>query len=130
MSTHHYFAVLALAARLTLGTEAIATAHIPHAAEQPPAGFCAAAADIATALQKPTTAVQPAKAKAVVNSLQANASSMPSTLKTTIQQLHDYLKPVAAAGNNIKKLGAATGNIAKHYNKAAPKFVGYFNANC
>jgi hypothetical protein len=129
MSTRRCVAVLALAGLLTLGTEAIATAGIAHAAEPPPAGFCAAAVDIATALQKPTTAVQPAKAKAVVNSLQANASSMPSALKMTIQQLHDYLKAVAAAGNNIKKLGAATGNSAK-YNKAAPKFVDYFNANC
>ena len=88
MSTRRCVAVLALAVLLTLGTDAIATADIAHAAE-PPTGFCAAAANIATALQKPTTAVQPAKAKAVVNSLQANASSMPSTLKTTIQQLHD-----------------------------------------
>ena len=39
------------------------------------------------------------------------------------------LKAVAAAGSSIKKLGAATGHSAK-YNKAAPKFVDYYNANC
>ena len=129
MSTRRCVAVLALGALLTLGTSAIATVGIAHAVEQPPAGFCTAAADIATALQKPTTAVQPAKAKTVAESLQANASSMPPALKTAIQQLHDYLKAVAAAGSSIKKLGAATGHSAK-YNKAAPKFVDYYNANC
>ena len=127
MSTRRCAAVLA--ALLMLGTEASATASVARAAAPPPAGFCAAAANIAAALQKPTTSVQPAKAKAVVNSLKANASSMPSALKTAIQQLHDYLKAVAGAGNSIKKLGTATGHIAK-YNKAAPKFVDYFNANC
>ena len=92
MSTRRCVAVLAFAALLTPGTEAVATASIAHALESPPAGFCAAAADIATALQKPTTGVQSAKAKAVVSSLQANASSMPSALKTAIQQLLVYLK--------------------------------------
>src|SRR5438045_7044766 len=120
MSIRRCVAVMALAPLLTLGAGAIATAGIAHAAEQQPAGFCAAAANIATALQKPTTAVQPAKAKAVVNSLQANASSMPSALKTAIQQVHDYLKAVAAAGSSLKKLGAATGHSAKD-NNAAPK---------
>ena len=129
MSMRRCFAVVALAPFLTLAAGAIATGDLAHAAEQPPAGFCAAAANIETALQKPTTAVQPAKAKAVVKSLQANASSMPSALKTTIQQLTAYLKKVAAAGNSVSKLGAATHNPAK-YNKGAPKFVDYYNANC
>jgi hypothetical protein len=129
MSLRHRVAVMAVTPLLTLGWGAIAAAGIAHADEQPPAGFCAAAANIATALQKPTTAVQPAKAKAVVKSLQANADSMPSSLKTAIQQLEAYLKKVAAAGNSISKLGAATHNSSK-YNKAGPKFVDYYNANC
>jgi len=129
MSIRRLVAVLTAPALLTLVAGTVTAAGIAHAAEQPPAGFCAAATTIATALQKPTTAVQPAKAKAVVNSLQANASSMPSALKTTIQQLDGYLKKVAAAGNSIKKLGAATRNSAT-YNKAAPKFVEYYDANC
>ena len=129
MSIRRCVAVMALAPLLTLGAGAIATAGIAHAAEQQPAGFCAAAASIATALQKPTTAVQPAKAKAVVKSLQKIAGSMPSALKTASKQLVGYLKKVAAAGSSIKKLGAATHNSSK-YNKAAPKFVNYFNANC
>src|SRR5436853_3964971 len=101
MSIRRCVAVMALAPLLTLGTGEIATAAIAHSAEQPPAGFCAAAASIATALQKPTTAVQPAKAKAVVKSLQTNAASMPPALKTAIQQLDSYLKNVAAAGSSI-----------------------------
>ena len=128
MCTRRCVAVLALGALLTFGTEAIGT--LPaHAVEQPPADFCAVAANIATALQKPTTAVQPAKAKAVVKSLQKIAGSMPSALKTASKQLVGYLKKVAAAGSSIKKLGAATHNSSK-YNKAAPKFVDYYNANC
>src|SRR5438132_6229786 len=103
MSIHRCVAVMALAPLLTFGAGAIATAGIAHAAEQQPAGFCAAAASIATALQKPTTAVQPAKAKAVVKSLKANAALMPSALKTAIGQLNGYLKKVAAAGHSIKK---------------------------
>jgi hypothetical protein len=98
-------------------------------ADAPPANFCTAAASVATALQKPTTAVQPAKAKAVVKSLNANAGAMPSALKATIQQLDSYLAKVAAAGSSIKKLGDATRNSAK-YNSAAPKFVKYYDANC
>jgi hypothetical protein len=124
MSIRRCVAVMAPAPLL-----ALATAGVAHAAAPPPAGFCTAAASIATALQKPTTAVQPAKAKAVVKSLQASSSSMPSSLNTVIQQLNDYLKQVAAAGNSIKKLGAATGHTSK-YNKAVPKFVNYYNANC
>ena len=73
--------------------------------------------------------MQPAKAKAVVKSLQAHAGSMPSGLKTAIQQVEGYLKKVAAAGSSLSKLGAATGNTAK-YNKGAPKFVAYYKANC
>ena len=124
MSIRRRVAVLALAPLLT-----ITTAGIAHASEEAPPGFCAGAVDIAAALQKPTTAVQPAKAKAVVSSLKANAGAMPSALKATIQQLDGYLEKVAAAGNSIKKLGAATKNTAKYY-KAAPKFVNYYNANC
>jgi hypothetical protein len=124
MSIRRCVAVITLGPLLALASAAVA-----HAATPPPAGFCAAAAPVATALQKPTTAVQPAKAKAVVKALQANSSSMPSALKTVIQQLNDYLKKVAAAGNSIKKLGAATHNTSG-YNKAAPKFVDYYNANC
>jgi hypothetical protein len=73
--------------------------------------------------------VQPAKAKAVVKSLQANAGHLPSALKAAVQDLNTYLKKLAAAGNSISKLGAATHNSAK-YNKAASKFVDYYNANC
>src|SRR5215831_445277 len=87
MSLRRCVVVMAATPLLTFGWGATAAGGIAHADEQPPAGFCAAAANIATALQKPTTSVQPAKAKAVLKSLQTNAGSMPSSLKPAIQQL-------------------------------------------